>query len=146
MAQVGSLDTNYLDMMKLVEDRIAPKNLPVDCELKQIEGTLSELRVVVMSTGDRILCKGEAVYVPSSLRSHMVDVLHLTHAADQSMVQSAKDRIYWPGLRKMLHAKYQTCKECAYNRISQTRPANEVSQSKLFDNFFPNSFLQADFL
>ena len=57
MAQVGSLDTSYLEMMKLVEDRVSPKNLPVDCELKQIEGTLSELRVVEMSTGDRLLCK-----------------------------------------------------------------------------------------
>ena len=76
----------------------------------------------------------------------MVDTLHLTHAADQSMLESAKDRIYWPGLRKQLHVKYQTCKECSYNRISQTRPANECSQSNLFENFFPNSYLQADFL
>ena len=52
MAQVGSLDTSYLEMMKLVEDRVQPKNLPVDSELKQIEGSLSELRVVEMSTGN----------------------------------------------------------------------------------------------
>ena len=67
MAQVGSLDINYLDMMKLVEDRVQPKNLPVESELKQIEGSLSELRVVEKSTGDSLLCKGEAVYVPASL-------------------------------------------------------------------------------
>ena len=42
MAQVGSLDTSYLEMMKLVEDRIQPKNLPMESELKQIEGNLSE--------------------------------------------------------------------------------------------------------
>ena len=137
MAQVGSLDTSYLEMMKLVEDRVQPKNLPMESELKQIEGSLSELRVVEMSTGDRLLCKGEAVYVPASLRTQMVDTLHLTHAADQSMLESAKNRIYWPGLRKQLHVKYQTCKECSYNRISQTRPANECSQSNLFENFFP---------
>ena len=29
MAQVGSLDTSYLEMMKLVRDRVQPKNLPV---------------------------------------------------------------------------------------------------------------------
>ena len=118
----------------------------MESELKQNEGILSELQVVEMSTGDRLLCKGEAVYVPASLRTQMVDTLHLTHAADQSMLESAKNRIYWPGLRKQLHVKYQTCKECSYNRISQTRPANECSQSNLFENFFPNSYLQADFL
>ena len=59
---------------------------------------------------------------------------------------SAMDRIYWPGLRKQLHVNYQSCTECSYNRISQTCPANECSQSDLFENFFPNSYLQADFL
>ena len=48
-------------MMKLVEDRVLPKNLPMESELKQIEGSLSELRVVEMCKGDRLLCKGEAV-------------------------------------------------------------------------------------
>ena len=31
-------------------------------------------------------------------------------------------------------------------RISKTRPANEVTQRDLFDNFYPNSYLQGDFL
>ena len=44
------------------------------------------------------------------------------------------------------NTRYQTCKECSLNRISQTRPANECSQANLFENFYPNSYLQADFL
>ena len=110
----------------------------MESELKQIEGSLSELRVVEMSTGDRLLCKGEAVYVPASLRTQMVDTLHLTHAADQSMLESAKNRIYWPGLRKQLHVKYQTCKECSYNIgfLKHALQMNVVNQT-YSKTFFP---------
>ena len=45
-----------------------------------------------------------------------------------------------------LNLKHQTCKEFSMFRISKTRPANEVSQRDLFDNFYPNSYLKGDFL
>ena len=35
--------------------------------------------------------------------------------------------------------------ECSLHKISKTRPPNECSQSDLFQNFFPNSSLQADY-
>ena len=46
LAQIGSLDQEYLGLMSLVERRVQPKDLPLDSELKQIEGCLRELRVV----------------------------------------------------------------------------------------------------
>ena len=69
LAQIGSLDQEYLGLMSLIERRVQPKDLPLDSELKQIEGCLQELRVVEMSNGDRLLCKDSAVYVPKGGRS-----------------------------------------------------------------------------
>ena len=75
----------------------------------------------------------------------MVDTLHLTHASGDSMLMNAKDRVWWPGIRQSLHQKYETCKECALYRVSQQRPTNEASFKNLFENFYPNNLLQADF-
>ena len=58
---VGSLDPDYLQLMNLVERRVRAKDLPASSELKTIESSLEELRVVEMSTGDRLLCRGSAV-------------------------------------------------------------------------------------
>ena len=87
-----------------------------------MEGALSEMWVVTMTNGDRIIAKDSAVYIPVSERSHMVDTLHLTHASGDSMLMNAKDRVWWPGIRQSLHQKYETCKECALYRVSQQRP------------------------
>ena len=46
LAQIGSLDQEYLGMLALVENRTQPRDLPADSELKQVKGSLQELRVV----------------------------------------------------------------------------------------------------
>ena len=56
LATIGSLDQEYIDLMSLVGRRVQPKDLPLDSELKQIEGSLKELRMVQMVNrveGDR---------------------------------------------------------------------------------------------
>ena len=116
-------------MLALVENRTPPRDLPADSELKQVEGSLQELRVVQLGSGDRLLCRDSAVYVSKTARSNILKTR----------------RVYWPDMRKQIHELYSSCVECSLHKISKSRPANECSQSDLFQNFFPNSFLQADY-
>ena len=64
LAEAGSLDAEYLRMCNLVQNRSKAKEIPADCELKQVEGLLEELKVAEMSTGARILVRNDEVYVP----------------------------------------------------------------------------------
>ena len=64
LAEAGGLDADYLRMCNLVHNRSQARDIPEDCELKQVEGLLEELRVVEMSTGARILVRNDEVYVP----------------------------------------------------------------------------------
>ena len=48
-------------MCNLVQNRSHARDIPEDCELKQVEGLLEELRVVEMSTGARILVRNDEV-------------------------------------------------------------------------------------
>ena len=110
MAEAGSLDPNYLMMCNLVEGRCRSADIPQDSELKQVEGIMEELKVVQMSTGARILVRGEEVYVPAGERDHMMDVLHLGHPSAGSMVN---------GIRKKLQEKYDNCSACTLYRVSR---------------------------
>ena len=87
-------------MCNLVEGRCRSSDLPKDSELKQVEGLLEELWVVEMSTGARILVRGDEVYVPQGERDHMLDVLHLGHHSAESMLRNCKGRIFFPKIRK----------------------------------------------
>ena len=40
LAAVGSLDPEYIQLMNLIERRGNSKDLPPDCKLKQVEGSL----------------------------------------------------------------------------------------------------------
>ena len=145
LAQIGSLCPEYVGMLALVENRTPPRDLPADSELKLVEGSLQEFRVMQLWSGDRLLCKDSAVYVPKSARDNILKTLHLCHHAPGLMIVNTKGRVYCPEMRKQIHQLYANCVECSLHKISKSRPANECSQSDLFQNFFPHSFLQADY-
>ena len=46
LAQIGSLCPEYVSMLELVTNRTPPREIPPDSELKMIEGSLHEFRVV----------------------------------------------------------------------------------------------------
>ena len=81
LAQIGSLCPEYVRMLSLVENRTPTGEIPQDSELKMIEGSLQELRVVQLPTGDRLLCKDSAVFVPKAARENILRSLHLAHHA-----------------------------------------------------------------
>ena len=90
LAQIGSLDQEYLGLMSLVENRTLPRDHLADSELKQVVGCLQELRVVEMRNGDRLLYRDSAVYVPKGARNNIFKTLHLCHSAPGSMIANTK--------------------------------------------------------
>ena len=88
LAEAGGLDADYLLMCNLVQNRAHAKDIPEDCELKQVEGLLEELRVVEMSTGARILVRNDEVFGPKREREHMLEVLPLGHHSADSMMRN----------------------------------------------------------
>ena len=117
LAEAGSLDPDYVMMCNMVEGRYKAADIPKESELKQVEGIREELRVVQMSSGARILVRGEEVYVPAGERDHMVEVLHMGHHSAETMIRNCKGRVYFPEMRKKLNqnmrvVKHVHCIEC----------------------------------
>ena len=52
---------------------------------------------------------GSEVLIPKAARKNLINVLHLTHLAVDSMLLQCKSRIFWPGMKKDLEACYRDC-------------------------------------
>jgi len=96
--------------------------------------------------GARIIVRNECeILVPKPLRERMLSTLHFTHYSHETMMKQAQGKIFWPGMREDLKAKYENCAECQRNKNSEAESNNEVLQKNMFDNFMPGQRVQVDF-
>ena len=146
LAEIGGTDFEYMELLQHLENRSGWKFLPESCELRGIRDILPRLGIVELESGARLVVKdGSEILIPRTERKEMIRLLHLTHAAPETMMLQMKSRIFWPKQRQDLEMHYNQCKECTENRISRPQMKNEVDMSNLFDNFFPGGRIQMDF-
>ena len=50
----------------------------------------------------------------------MMQRLHFTHLAPDSMIQIVKNSFFWPGLKTDLEATYKVCESCLLNAKEKT--------------------------
>ena len=99
-----------------------------------------------LDSGARLVVRdGTEILIPRTARKEIIWILHLTHAATDTMMLQTKSRLFWPRMRVDLEYHYNQCKECTENRISRPQKKNEINMSSLFDNFYPGSRVQMDF-
>ena len=133
-------------MMNQIENKIESRNLADDCELKQLSGCRNQLSLVEMGNGTRLIVKDESeILIPKSMRTEMTRVLHLSHQADIAMLNQAKQKIFWPGMRRDLKNTYDDCQTCQENKTSKANEGNEISQENIFENFIPGQQVELDY-
>ena len=112
-------------MMNRIEDKIDNKKLPEDCELRQISGCRNQLSLVEMGNGTRLIVKNEIeILIPKSMREEMTRVLHLSHQEDMALLNQAKQKIFWPGMKRDLKKIYDDCPKCQENKTSKANEDN----------------------
>ena len=78
LAQDGSEDTEYVEMLNTVEN--GATNLPENSELRQLSSHRDRLSVVTLSLFARLIVRDETeILIPRPLRPKMMDILHFTH-------------------------------------------------------------------
>ena len=146
LAHIGAGDPEHVVMCSDVENRVRPKDLHPDSELKKIEGCLAHIGVATLPDGNRILIKhGCEVLVPKSERKRILNTIHLDHMSDTVMIRQCKNRIFWPNMRHQIKETYNHCKPCTEHRVSKPQKPNEISQRDIFENFYPNEQIEVDF-
>ena len=102
--------------------------------------------MVELDSGEHLVVRdGTEVLIPKSARKDVINTLHLTFSATNTMVLQTKSRLFWPGIRSDLDTFHNQCQECAWNRNSKPQKKNEIDISSLFENFFPGNRVHIDF-
>ena len=112
LAEEGSLDNEYLEMIAAIKNEIEMKDLPNHSERRKICGCRENVSIAEMGGGHRLILRDGEILIPKSLRKHMLQNLHITHCSDKLMLINAKRRIFWPDIKKDIRAFYESSLEC----------------------------------
>ena len=74
----------------------------------------------------------------------MLRELHSSHLSDTSMLNLAKSKLYWPGLKEDLRRVYKSCDECLTNSISKPAASYEVIPTSM-QVLQPNEIVHLDY-
>ena len=103
LADVGSQDPEYLQIVNFIENRGEASEIPQDSELRAMEGMLQELSVFQLKNGKHIIVrKNSEIYTPKGERERILEVLHYRHLGEQMMIRQVKSKLFWPGMKKLL--------------------------------------------
>ena len=94
-----------------------------------------------MAIIDDVICLGERVVIPASLRQTCLNALHAAHQGTTGMTARATSSLYWPGITADIAATRNKCAACNSNAPSQaTMPPTTPEQPE-----YPFQHICADF-
>ncbi|CAB3985538.1 Transposon Ty3-I Gag-Pol poly [Paramuricea clavata] len=69
---------------------------------------------------DGVILYKARIVIPSSLRSHILSILHSAHQGITSMTSRAEATVFWPGITPAIRAIRESCQHC--NRMAPFHP------------------------
>ena len=131
-------------MVNAIREKINPREIKDDSELKKIEGSLQDLSLYQTKEGEIIVRDGQEILIPKDYREEILKELHSSHLSDASMLNLAKSKLYWPGLKEDLKRIYKTCDQCLTNSISKPKASHEVIPTSM-QVLQPNEVVHLDY-
>ena len=128
ITEVFEATENSSEMQKLIEtiQNGWPQKDKVDPELRKYVAICDTL-----SVEKGIVLKGEAIYIPESLRSQMLKRLHAAHLGYESMLRRARDKIFWIGMKQQIKQLAKTCEVCEKKKSkNQKQPLKQHHDGK----------------
>ena len=105
-------DEEYQDVLRELGAAMKSNDLRNDSPLKKKEGDLSRLSIQVINSVCKIVVRDSLeVLIPHNMQDELIEKMHETHLATESMMKLVKDRFYWTGMRKQLFKKYNDCED-----------------------------------
>merc|ERR1711942_13814 len=141
---IGKSDDDYSYMVSAIKEKINPREIKEESELKKIEGSFQSLSLYDTNEGEIIVRDGQEILIPKPYRGEMLKELHSSHLSDTSMLNLAKSKLYWPGLKEDLKRVYKTCDQCLTNSISKPKASHEVIPTSM-QVLQPNELVHLDY-
>ena len=74
-----------------------------------------------LSEVDGLLFYGERLVIPTALRDDVLKQLHEAHQGVTKTLQKAMQSVFWPGLRRRIEDKCQSCDTCLRSERNETK-------------------------
>lgn len=89
---------------------------------KQLDRSIQQYWSVrhTIAVQDGILLMSDRILIPESMRSEMLQKLHISHQGMQRTKAHARKLLYWPGMTKHIEQMVETCPTC-----QQFQPRNQ---------------------
>ena len=113
--EATSSDTNMLQLLRLIDTGFPPTRETTPTELQPYYQARDHL-----STFDGVVLYKHRIFIPTSLRPHVLSVLHSAHQGVTSMVSRAESTVFWPGITKDIRTTRESCPQC--NRMAPSQP------------------------
>ena len=127
ITEEANLDYEYVEMLNYIEGDTDFKDIDTNCELRLMKEDLPHMSVITLDSGNRLIVKNESkILIPKCLRKQMMDILHFSLAAAQSMITQCRGKIFWPSMCRSLQKKYEECNPCQEHKASQATPHNRL--------------------
>ena len=107
-------DQSLQDLMLVIEAGPPTKRNLLPVGIQAYFPVINDLTIV-----DDVVCLGDRLVIPSSLRQACLATLHIAHQGTSGMTARAKASIYWPGLTADIAATRSSCNICNGNAPSQ---------------------------
>ena len=89
IGRIGKSDEDYSYMVNAIKEKISPREIKEESELKKIEGSFQSLSLYKTNEGEILVGDGEEILIPKPYREDMLKELHSSHLSDTSMLNLA---------------------------------------------------------
>ena len=98
-AEEANMDPECIEMMNYIESDTDFDDIAPDCELKQMKEFMDRISLVTLDGGNCLIVKDETeILIPRGQRKQIIETLHFSHSAADSMILQCKRKIYWLGI------------------------------------------------
>ena len=98
LAREAEEDPTYQDMVEAVRLNDKLQDFPKNHPLRQFKKLMEGMFLYDLPSGT-LLCSHDGRFViPSAARKRYVELLHQSHMAGRTMVDTARRSFFWPGL------------------------------------------------
>ena len=104
-----------VQLLNLIDTGFPPTREKISTELQPYYPVRDSL-----STFDGVVLYKHRIVIPTSLRPHVLFVLHSAHQGITSMVSRAESTVFWPGITQHIRTRRECCPQC--NRMAPSQP------------------------
>ena len=107
-------DTNTVRLISIIESSFPEFRHELPPALREYHQFRDHLYTV-----DGVILNKSRTVIPTSLRQHVLTVLHLAHQGVTSMTACAETTVFWPGITPAITATRANCHHCNHTAPSQ---------------------------